>query len=89
MSRLDRAFAALADPTRRRIVVHLARGEASVFDLVGKKLLQSIEVGDVCFFSRKPAESAASNRAMNKKLLRIHPAPPASVRNAIVGGGRR
>jgi DNA-binding transcriptional ArsR family regulator len=34
MSRLDQAFAALADPTRRGIVVHLARGEASVSDLV-------------------------------------------------------
>lgn len=34
MNRLDRAFAALADPTRRGIVVHLARGEASVSDLV-------------------------------------------------------
>jgi DNA-binding transcriptional ArsR family regulator len=34
MSRLDQAFAALADPTRRGIVVHLARGEASVTDLV-------------------------------------------------------
>ena len=27
MSRLNQAFAALADPTRRGIVVHLARGE--------------------------------------------------------------
>ncbi len=35
MNRLDRAFAALADPTRRKIVVRLARGEASVSDLVG------------------------------------------------------
>jgi DNA-binding transcriptional ArsR family regulator len=35
MTRLDRAFAALADPTRRGIVVHLARGESSVSDLVG------------------------------------------------------
>ena len=35
MSRLNQAFAALADPTRRGIVVHLARGEASVSDLVG------------------------------------------------------
>ncbi len=35
MNRLDKAFAALADPTRRGIVVHLARGEASVSDLVG------------------------------------------------------
>ena len=35
MNRLDQAFAALADPTRRGIVVHLARGEASVTDLVG------------------------------------------------------
>ena len=35
MARLDQAFAALADPTRRGIVVHLARGEASVSDLVG------------------------------------------------------
>ena len=35
MSRLNQAFAALADPTRRGIVMHLARGEASVSDLVG------------------------------------------------------
>ena len=35
MRQLDRAFAALADPTRREIVVRLARGEASVSDLVG------------------------------------------------------
>lgn len=35
MIRLDQAFAALADPTRRGIVAHLARGEASVSDLVG------------------------------------------------------
>jgi len=35
MNRLDQAFAALADPTRRGIVVHLAQGEASVSDLVG------------------------------------------------------
>src|SRR5947208_14189629 len=35
MNRLGQAFAALADPTRRGIVVHLARGEASVSDLVG------------------------------------------------------
>ena len=35
MSQLDQAFAALADPTRRGILAHLARGEASVSDLVG------------------------------------------------------
>ena len=35
MSRLNQAFAALADPTRRGIVVHLARREATVSDLVG------------------------------------------------------
>ena len=35
MTQLDQAFAALADPTRRGIVVHLDRGEASVSDLVG------------------------------------------------------
>ena len=35
MNRLDQAFAALADPTRRGIVVHLARSEASVSALVG------------------------------------------------------
>ena len=34
MSSLDQAFAALADPTRRGIVVHLARGEATVSELV-------------------------------------------------------
>jgi DNA-binding transcriptional ArsR family regulator len=36
MQQLDRAFAALADPTRRGIVLHLARGEATVSDLVGR-----------------------------------------------------
>ena len=35
MNRLDQAFAALADPTRRGIVLHLARGQSSVSDLVG------------------------------------------------------
>lgn len=35
MKQLDQAFAALADPTRRGIVVRLARAEASVSDLVG------------------------------------------------------
>jgi DNA-binding transcriptional ArsR family regulator len=35
MRQLDQAFAALADPTRRGIVVLLARGEATVSDLVG------------------------------------------------------
>ena len=36
MHLLDQAFAALADPTRRGIVLHLARGEATVNDLVGQ-----------------------------------------------------
>src|SRR5262245_34363092 len=35
MRQLDQAFAALADPTRRGIVVLLARGTATVSDLVG------------------------------------------------------
>jgi len=35
MKHLDLVFAALADPTRQGIVVHLARGEASVSELVG------------------------------------------------------
>ncbi|HQR07420.1 MAG TPA: metalloregulator ArsR/SmtB family transcription factor [Gemmatales bacterium] len=40
MKQLDQAFAALADPTRRGIVVHLARGgEASVSELVSRFLL--------------------------------------------------
>lgn len=30
---LDRTFSALADPTRRRILAHLARGESCVTDL--------------------------------------------------------
>ena len=33
MSAIDLAFAALADPTRRRIVARLARGEQRVTDL--------------------------------------------------------
>src|SRR5690606_31259834 len=36
MNQLNEAFSALADPTRRGIVVHLARGEASVSDLVSR-----------------------------------------------------
>jgi len=32
-SRLDRAFAALADPVRRRIIARLSRGPATVNDL--------------------------------------------------------
>lgn len=37
MKQLDQAFAALADPTRRGIVLHLARGgEASVTELVDR-----------------------------------------------------
>ena len=35
MSTLDFAFAALSDPTRRRIVARLARSEARVTDLAG------------------------------------------------------
>ena len=34
MERLNQAFAALADPTRRGIIDHLARGEATVSELV-------------------------------------------------------
>lgn len=34
MQTLDQAFVALSDPTRRGIVLHLARGEATVTDLV-------------------------------------------------------
>lgn len=36
MKTLDHTFAALADPTRRGIVVRLARGETSVSDLVSQ-----------------------------------------------------
>jgi len=32
-TKLDRTFAALADPTRRRILAHLARGDRRVTDL--------------------------------------------------------
>ena len=34
MRQLDQAFSALSDPTRREILVHLARGEANVSDIV-------------------------------------------------------
>lgn len=34
-SRLDRAFAALADPTRRDILERLGRGEATIGELAG------------------------------------------------------
>jgi DNA-binding transcriptional ArsR family regulator len=35
MDRLDAAFAALADPTRRAILARLAKGEATVTELAG------------------------------------------------------
>jgi DNA-binding transcriptional ArsR family regulator len=35
MERLDAAFAALADPTRRAILARLAKGEATVLELAG------------------------------------------------------
>jgi hypothetical protein len=44
-------------------------------DLSARKLLSSIEVGEVYFFSRKPLESDSSSRSMNKKLLRIRAKP--------------
>lgn len=34
-AKLDRTFAALADPTRRRILAHLARGDQRVTELAG------------------------------------------------------
>jgi DNA-binding transcriptional ArsR family regulator len=36
MQQLDQAFAALADPTRRGILAHLAKGEATVSQLVDR-----------------------------------------------------
>ena len=35
MERLDAAFAALADPTRRAILTRLAKGEATVMEMAG------------------------------------------------------
>ena len=35
MKNLDATFAALADPTRRAILAHLAKGDATVMTLVG------------------------------------------------------
>lgn len=36
MNRLNRTFCALSDPTRRGILAHLARGEATVSELVDR-----------------------------------------------------
>jgi DNA-binding transcriptional ArsR family regulator len=36
VTRTDRTFAALADPTRRAILARLAEGEATVLELVGR-----------------------------------------------------
>jgi DNA-binding transcriptional ArsR family regulator len=35
-ARLDASFAALSDPTRRGVLVHLGRGDASITDLAEK-----------------------------------------------------
>ncbi len=52
--RLDETFAALADPTRRKILSHLAKGEATVnelaepFDLTLQAISKHIKVLENC-----------------------------------------
>lgn len=66
MAHLDQAFAALADPTRRGIVVRLASGEASVSDLVGHFFLTQPTISS----HLKVLESAGLNSRRRVAQLR-------------------
>jgi DNA-binding transcriptional ArsR family regulator len=51
---LDRAFAALADPTRRAIVARLSRGEAGVLELAEPFAMSQPAVSNTSRCSRPP-----------------------------------
>lgn len=74
MSQLDLTLAALSDPTRRGIVAHLARGEATVSDLVGLFSLSQPTISS----HLKVLESAgliSRSRVAQKRPCKLETAP--------------
>jgi len=76
--RLDAAFAALADPTRRAILARLAKGEASVteltapFDISQPAISKHLKV-------LERAGLVAKRRDAQRRLCRLEPEPLAEV----------
>jgi DNA-binding transcriptional ArsR family regulator len=71
---LDRVFSALADPTRRRIVARLARGETTVMDLAAPfKLAQPTISKHIKVLER--AGLVSRGRAAQTRPCRLEPAP--------------
>ena len=74
MSKLDLAFAALADPTRRRIIQHLARGRTRVTDLA---LPFAMSLNAVSKHVKVPERSGLVRRERfgREHYLQLHGAP--------------
>jgi len=71
---LDRVFSALADPTRRRIVARLARGEATVMELAAPfKLAQPSVSKHIKVLER--AGLVSRSRHAQTRPCRLEPAP--------------
>jgi DNA-binding transcriptional ArsR family regulator len=71
---LDHVFSALADPTRRRIVARLARGEATVMDLAAPfKMTQPSVSKHIKVLER--AGLVSRSRYAQTRPCRLEPAP--------------
>jgi DNA-binding transcriptional ArsR family regulator len=71
---LDRVFSALADPTRRRIVARLARGEATVMELAAPfKLTQPSVSKHIKVLER--AGLVSRSRHAQTRPCRLEPVP--------------
>ena len=74
MSKLDLAFAALADPTRRRIVARLTRGEIRVTDLA-RPFAMSLNAVSKHVKALERAGLVRRTRVGREHYLRLRPQP--------------
>ncbi len=74
MNSLDLTFAALADPTRRRIVARLTRGEARVTDLA-QPFAMSLNAVSKHLKLLERAGLVHRRRVGREHFLRLRPAP--------------
>jgi DNA-binding transcriptional ArsR family regulator len=74
MSKLDLAFSALADPTRRRIVARLARGHARVTDLA-EPFAMSLNAVSKHLKVLERSGLVKRERLGREHYLRLHAAP--------------
>jgi DNA-binding transcriptional ArsR family regulator len=74
MTTLDLAFTALADPTRRRIVARLTRGEARVTDLA-QPFAMSLNAVSKHLKLLERAGLVQRRRVGREHFLRLRPAP--------------